>query len=657
MNTELIQIAPALIAPSLTNPRKTFNAERLAELAESIKTSGVHSPLLVRLLPAARLQDTFTNRAAGAELPTHELVTGERRLRASIMAEQATVPALVRELTDDEVLEIQIIENLQRDDLSELEEAEGYETLMQHGHNGERFTVDQVAAKIGKSRSYVYARLKLLDLCQEGREAMRTGALDASRGLKIARVPTHKLQLRAIEALTHKDGQGDTLSARQADVWLRTNLMLKLETAPFDTKDAKLLAQAGTCQACPKRTGANPELFEDVDSADVCTDTTCYHDKVQAHTDRIVEKARKKGIEVIEGEEAAKVKRYPGTYMNGYDNADDKVSGDGKGSTSLRELATPQELKQVKLLIDPHTHQAVEVFTYELASELRMRAHKAQQKVKGSKAAGDQSAKDIERQLTQQREALTDEYHTTWRKRAVDLLEPRVIAEEVNKFSPDMLRAVIFYMAGGFDDPPHTNILEQVIEVKAVEWYEPRQVAAVMAKTDNLVLGASLIRWLLRHELDANWVWNNSVKDYIDDAPMIEAVASMLDVDLQAIKDGVKESMREQFAALEKPSSTEPSAAQASETRGAKAKKSKPAAPAAKKPKTTPEEALQGIAAAMQGGEESAASTAERSGAADAAQGEEGADDDVGAGQGGSDIAWAGVSPAAAWPFPKNARP
>jgi len=98
-------------------------------------------------------------------------------------------------------------------------------------------------------------------------------------------------------------------------------------------------------------------------------------------TDVIVERARKKGIEVIEGEEAAKVKRYPGTYMNGYENADDKVSGDGKGSTSLRELATPQELKQVKLLIDPHTHQAVEVIPNDLAGELRVRAHKAQQKV------------------------------------------------------------------------------------------------------------------------------------------------------------------------------------------------------------------------------------------------------------------------------------
>jgi ParB/RepB/Spo0J family partition protein len=634
MTTELIQIAPSLIAPSLTNPRKTFNAERLAELAESIKTSGVHSPLLLRPLPAGRLQDTFTNRAAGAELPTHELVTGERRLRASIMAEQATVPALVRDLTDDEVLEIQIIENLQRDDLSELEEAEGYEMLMQHGHNGERLTVDQVGAKIGKSRSYVYARLKLLDLCQEGREAMRSGALDASRGLKVARVPTHKLQLRAIEALTHKDGQGETLSARQADLWLRTNLMLKLETAPFDTKDAKLVAQAGACQVCPKRTGANPELFEDVGSADVCTDTTCYHDKVQAHTDRIVERARKKGIEVIDGEEAAKVKPYPGTaWMRGYENADDKVSGEGV-STSLRELATPHELKKIKLLIDPHTHQAIEVFPDDLAYEMRTRAETARQKAKGKKTPADQSAKDIERELAKQREALTDEYHTTWRKQAVELLEPRVIAGEVNQFTPDMLRAVIFYMNRGFEDPPQGRILEQVIGVEAVEWYEPRQVTAVLAKTDNLVLGASLIRWLLRHELDANWVWNNSVKEYIDDAPMIEAVASMLDVDLQAIKAGVKDLMREEFAALEKPSDPLPSAAQAVDKREAKAKKSKPAGAAAKKPKTTPEEALQGIAAAMQG---------EGGNAAD-----DGRED-----QGDSEDAASTRHPHLAWPFPK----
>jgi len=116
----------------------------------------------------------------------YELVAGERRYRACKLAGLNTIPAMIRSLTDDQVLEIQIIENLQRDDLTELEEAEGYDALMTHSN----FTVDQVGEKIGKSRSYVYGRLKLLELTEDSKQAMRVGTLDASRALLIARIPT-----------------------------------------------------------------------------------------------------------------------------------------------------------------------------------------------------------------------------------------------------------------------------------------------------------------------------------------------------------------------------------------------------------------------------------------------------------------------------------
>ena len=117
----------ACIVASTTNPRKTFNQVKLAELAESIKASGVHQPILVRPLPPERLADTFAERRRGEALPTHELVAGERRWRGCQLAGVAEIPAMIRELTDAQVLEIQIVENLQREDVSELEEAEGYE--------------------------------------------------------------------------------------------------------------------------------------------------------------------------------------------------------------------------------------------------------------------------------------------------------------------------------------------------------------------------------------------------------------------------------------------------------------------------------------------------------------------------------------------------
>jgi ParB/RepB/Spo0J family partition protein len=80
------------IVPSLTNPRTTFNQPRLQELAESIKASGVHQPILVRPLPSSRLQETFDDRKKGAPLPAYELVVGERRYRASKLAGNAPIP-------------------------------------------------------------------------------------------------------------------------------------------------------------------------------------------------------------------------------------------------------------------------------------------------------------------------------------------------------------------------------------------------------------------------------------------------------------------------------------------------------------------------------------------------------------------------------------
>ena len=188
-------IALDRITPSLTNPRKTFDPAKLQDLAESIRSSGVHQPVVVRSLPGSRLADTDRT-------VQYELVVGERRLRASIIAGVDTIPAIVRTLSDNEVLEVQCVENLHRDDLAPLEEAEGYDHLMQHTG----LSADEVAAKIGKSRSYVYAKLKLLDLCQEVRQALREGSIDASRALLIARIPDGKLQLKALSAATAPQG-------------------------------------------------------------------------------------------------------------------------------------------------------------------------------------------------------------------------------------------------------------------------------------------------------------------------------------------------------------------------------------------------------------------------------------------------------------------
>src|SRR6266849_4032120 len=140
------------IRESKTNPRGYFDQAKLAELAENIRQHGVLQPILVRPLPEG---------AAG----TYELVAGTRRYRASKLAGRESIPASVRELTDAQCLELQLIENLQRADVHELDEARGYAALMHL--QPETYTVEVLAEKIGRSEKYVYARLRLTHLVDE----------------------------------------------------------------------------------------------------------------------------------------------------------------------------------------------------------------------------------------------------------------------------------------------------------------------------------------------------------------------------------------------------------------------------------------------------------------------------------------------------------
>lgn len=328
----------AVLVTSPTNPRKHFDPAKLQELAESIRATGVHQPILARPLPGSRLQETFEHiRLADGSLkplPTHEIVSGERRFRACRMAGLATVPAMVRALTDEQVLEIQIIENLQRDDLTELEEAEGYEVLMQHS----QLSAEAVGAKIGKSRSYVYGRLKLLELGPDGREALRQGRMDASHALLIARIPDTKLQAQAVKHIAaDPNGESSLWSYRQAKRWVRNNYMLKLSEAPFDIQDATLVPASGSCTTCSKRTGADPDLFADVDGEDLCIDPPCHQAKREALAERTKREAHERGQTIIEGRDAKAL--MPMTYqsrVDGHCRLDDPA--DSPTSQPLRAI-------------------------------------------------------------------------------------------------------------------------------------------------------------------------------------------------------------------------------------------------------------------------------------------------------------------------------
>lgn len=176
----LRQIPIELVHPNPNNPRHHFDDETIAELAISIRAKGLLQPLMVR------------QREAGQ----YEIVAGERRWRAAQRAGIHEVPAIVRELSDGEALEIALIENIQRADLNPLEEARGYAQLMSEF----AYTQQQLADSLGKSRSHIANTLRLLNLPESVRAHIEAGRLTAghARTLVAAEDPT-SLAARIIE--------------------------------------------------------------------------------------------------------------------------------------------------------------------------------------------------------------------------------------------------------------------------------------------------------------------------------------------------------------------------------------------------------------------------------------------------------------------------
>jgi hypothetical protein len=170
-----------------------------------------------------------------------------------------------------------------------------------------KITAEQLVDMVGKSRSYVYARLKLLALCPEARKAFYAGELDASRALLIARIGHHDTQRQALKDVTQGEYGRGPMSYREAHEHIVRNYMLKLSAAPFDIKDATLVPKAGDCIKCPKRTGNQADLFGDVKSADVCTDPKCFEAKRDAHMAAELKALEAKGKKVIHGEAARKI--------------------------------------------------------------------------------------------------------------------------------------------------------------------------------------------------------------------------------------------------------------------------------------------------------------------------------------------------------------
>ena len=271
------EVPLSLLVPSSTNPRQHFNEEDLQELSETIRKFGVFQAILAR-----------------PKNQGLEIVFGERRYRASLLAGKETIPALVREMTDAEVLEAQLVENLQRRDVHPMEEAEGYKRLLLLTEP--TYTVEQVAAKVGKTPAYITTRLKLTDLCDAAAAAFYQDHIGVGHALLLAKLPGDQ-QPSALNACfkeVYTSGAQQParilLPFRNLQFWIDSNILLILKDAPFNKRDPQLVPAAGSCADCPKRTGHNKLLFGDDlgRQGDRCTDPTCYQAKVDAHVAKAI---------------------------------------------------------------------------------------------------------------------------------------------------------------------------------------------------------------------------------------------------------------------------------------------------------------------------------------------------------------------------------
>ena len=269
--TEYRDLPVSLLFESDTNPRRHFDEPFLKELAESIRIHGVLSPLLVR--PKGE---------------RFEIVFGAQRHRAAQMADAATVPVSIRAMTDAQVLEAQLVENLQRRDVHPLEEAQGFAALLKLDEP--KYSVEQIAAKCGKTPAYIAARLKLTELVPVVVEAFAKDEIGVGHALLLAKLQPEQQEDALSACYQESYGNGSKpkrilLPVRHLHQWIEQNILLELRSAPFSKENAQLVPEAGSCIECPKRTGHNVLLFTDLGASqpDSCSDPKCFQAKLYAH--------------------------------------------------------------------------------------------------------------------------------------------------------------------------------------------------------------------------------------------------------------------------------------------------------------------------------------------------------------------------------------
>jgi ParB family chromosome partitioning protein len=259
-DADFAQIKTEAIDFSPLNYRKYVEEEALQQFAEELKQHGIISPLTVRAGKKNR----------------YELVAGERRLRAARIAGLQTVPAAIVSLTDEQVIEIQLAENLQRENPHPMHEAQAIGQMQQTGK-----TIDEIAARLGKSKQFVYTRLKLLLLTEPFEEMILAGAISLQEALQIATL-SGESQTEFFSEHCSKWKKDKNFRLGNVDYYLN-HYRYDLKKAPFNTKDKILVPEAGACTGCPSNSATLKSLFPDMAKQSVCSNKECYNNKCTLH--------------------------------------------------------------------------------------------------------------------------------------------------------------------------------------------------------------------------------------------------------------------------------------------------------------------------------------------------------------------------------------
>ncbi len=225
------------VQPGLNQPRKRFDEEALADLADSIRTHGIIQPLTVRRLASGYYQ----------------IIAGERRWRAAKQAGLKEVPAVVVEADDRKVMELGLIENLQREDLNPIEEANGYKVLMEdYG-----LTQEDVAQRVGKSRPAVANAVRLLELPDPVRQLLEEGRLSAGHARAILAAPSKSLQREAAQQVIEEG-----LSVRQTEALVKRLTRQGEETGKEPPEDPYRIYREAAAKELSGRFGRKVSIIQ-----------------------------------------------------------------------------------------------------------------------------------------------------------------------------------------------------------------------------------------------------------------------------------------------------------------------------------------------------------------------------------------------------------